>query len=559
MNAEGPNQRQLDELPEIAVESRKGISMVWLIPLVAALIGIWLAYQTLSEMGPTVTISFVDGSGLEAGKTKVKFKAVEVGLVEAVDIKPDLTGVTVTAQLARDAEPHLTENTKFWVVRPRIGAGGITGLETLVSGAYIEIDPSPGPLTKTFVGLETPPLVKSREPGTKYILRAQKLGSLQPGAPVLYRDINVGEIMGYDLAENDQGVLIHTFIREPHDQRVRDNSRFWRRSGIEVEVGAEGFDVKMESLAAVLAGGVAFDTPPSIAAGDEPSEPGTMFTLHDSFSDVGEATFVRRNRYLLYFDGSVRGLSVGAPVEFRGIRIGTVKDIAVEINPKTLEIKIPVIVETQPERWMSQKELKELKTKAGTHIDRTRRMVARGLRAQLQTGSLITGQLFVQLDFYPKLPPAKLTVSRNLPVVPTVPSTMDQFRRTVTDVLEELRRLPLDKIAHELLETMEGANRLVNSPELIESVRTLNETLVDFQKLTQNVDKEVIRLADSTDKTLKAGRAALSVADPNSPAAVNLANALRELAAAARSVRMLADYLERHPEALVHGKGGPRR
>ncbi len=549
MKDEDPNSIDLEELPEVAVQKKRGISIVWLIPLVAALIGGWLIYKTLSEKGPTVTMTFEDGAGLEAGKTKIKYKSIEVGTVKSVHISPDLSHVVVTAEFSKQAEPHLTENTRFWVVRPRVGLGGISGLETLVSGDYIAVDPRPGPSARTFTGLEKPPGVTQQDEGAQFQLRAENLGSNSPGAPILYHDIQVGRILNYELEQDGEGVVIDIFIHAPHHLRVQDTSRFWQLSGLEISVGAEGFDVNMASLASLLTGGIAFDTPAIAGGSGEPSQPGTVFKVFKNFASLQEEKYVLTRPFLVNFDGSVRGLSVGAPVEFRGIKVGSVSDIAVKIDPKTLEIKIPVLLDIQPERVTSAKMVTSRK-----EYDVMKQLVKRGLRAQLETGSLLTGQLFVQLDFHPNLPKQELDMTGTYPEIPAVPATMDQLRRTVTDVMAEIRRLPLDKIAQEILETVEGGNRLVNSPEAQEAIHSLNAALSNVEKLTKGLDQKVDGLATSMDNTLASVQDALQVADPNSPAAVNMNNALKELSAAARSIRVLADYLEQHPEALVKGK-----
>ena len=556
MTKEPDDQSSLEELPEVKVATRNGFYIVWIIPLIAALIGGWLAYKTISEMGPTITITFNNGEGLEAGKTKIKYKAVEVGTVKTVEISENLSQVIVTATMQKETESHLTSNTKFWVVRPQVGFGGISGLETLVSGAYIDADPRPGESTRKFMGLDNPPGVTVFEEGTQYQLIAESLGSCYPGAPVFLRGIKVGRILGHKLAKDNQSVFIDVFIQAPHDLLVQDTSRFWQRSGIEASVGAEGIDVKIESLVSVIAGGVAFDSPVMAGGTGKPSKPGTVFELFDSFSSLGEAKYVRRIPYLLHFDGSVRGLSVGAPVELKGIKVGIVTDIAMELDPKTLKFQVPVAIEVHPDRILTLDVLEALDQINSEDPYSIGRMLVEehGLRAQLQTGSLLTGQLFVDLDFYPDLPRMTLSMTSKYPEIPTVPSTLDEFRRTATNVLEELRQLPLDKIAHELLETLKGTKRLANSPDLTHAVQTLSATLEDVQKLTYDVNQTVDSLATSTERTLAAARAALEVADPNSPTAVNLANTLEELAAAARSIRVLADYLEQHPESLVHGK-----
>ena len=552
MKDEEPDPIDFEELPEVTVQKKRGISIVWIIPIVAALIGGWLIYKTLSEKGPTVTMTFEDGAGLEAGKTKIKYKSIEVGTVKSVYISPDLSRVVVTAEFNKKAEPHLTENTRFWVVRPRFGLGGISGLETLVSGAYIAMDPRPGASARTFTGLEKPPGVTAEDEGAQFQLRAENLGSSSPGAPIFFHDIQVGRVLDYALDKEGEDVLIDIFIQAPHHLRVRDTSRFWQLSGFEISLGAEGLNVKMESLSSLLTGGIAFDTPATAGGSSEPSQPGTTFKLFKNFSSIQEEKYVLTRPFLINFDGSVRGLSVGAPVEFRGIKIGIVSDIVIQLNPKTLDIKIPVLIEIQPERITTPQvimsKMEEEKYAVMKH------MVKRGLRARLETGSLLTGQLFVGLDFYPDLPQQELILAGKYPEIPAIPAAMDQVRRTVTDVMAEIRRLPLDKIAKEILETVEGGNRLVNSPDTQKAVHNLNVALGNVEKLTEGLDRQIDTLATSLDKTLVTVQKALQVAAPNSPAAVNMNSALKELAAAARSIRVLADYLEQHPEALVKGK-----
>ncbi|HNP59481.1 MAG TPA: MlaD family protein [Nitrospirales bacterium] len=552
-----PNPGNFEELAEVTVQKKRGISIVWIIPVVAALIGGWLTYKTISEKGPTVTITFEDGAGLEAGKTKIKYKSLEIGTVKRVEISQDLSRVNVIAEFRKPAEPHLTENSRFWVVRPRLGLGGISGLETLVSGAYIAMDPRPGPSALTFTGLEKPPGVTREDKGAQFQLRAENLGSSAPGAPVLYHDIQVGRVLDYVLDEEGEGVFIDIFIQDPYHLRVEDTSRFWQLSGFEISVGAEGLNVKMESLSSLLTGGIAFDTPAMAGGSGEPSQPGTAFKLFRNFSSIQDEKYVLTRPFMINFDGSVRGLSVGAPVEFRGIKIGIVSDIAVNLDPNTLDIKIPVLIEIQPERITTTQVLQSQIMQAQVSDDRyavMKHMVKRGLRAQLETGSLLTGQLFVGLDFHKDLPQKELNLTGKYPEIPAIPATMDELRRTVTDVMAEIRRLPLDKIAKEILETVEGGNRLVNSPETQNAIHNLNAALGNVEKLTGGLDQQVDGLMMNLDKTLGTVQKGLRIVDPDSPAAVNINNTLKELSAAARSIRVLADYLEQHPEALVKGK-----
>ena len=350
MLKEDPSALERDELPEVEVKKRRGISLVWLIPLVAGAIAIWLAYTTLQEKGPKITVMFDNAEGLEAGKTRVKYRNVEVGLVDKVALSEDLSHIVVTANLDKTMETHMKEGTRFWIVRPRVGFGGVSGLGTLLSGAYVEFDPGEGQPAHDFVGLAEPPPITSQVPGTEFVLSTDRRGGIGRGAPVYYRGIRVGQVLGYDLAEDSQGLIVKVFVDAPNDQLVRPSSRFWNASGIDVSLGTDGVDVSIESLEALLTGGIAFDTP-DIDQPGEVAAADTVFPLFASLHAVTEAGFTQRIPYLVHFDGSVRGLRAGAPVEFRGIRVGTVTDVRLEIDPAQDTVRIPVTLEIEPQRF----------------------------------------------------------------------------------------------------------------------------------------------------------------------------------------------------------------
>ncbi len=533
-----------DEVPEVAVAQRRGISIVWLIPLVAGAIAVWLGYKTISEQGPTVTITFQTGEGLVAGKTKVKYRDVEVGTVDEVTISQDAQTIIVTASLAKGSDEFITDGTKFWVVRPRLGLGGVSGLGTLVSGAYIAIEPGPGVQTRSFTGLEVPPVVPGFEEGREFVLRSETLGSLNPGSPIHYRGINVGEVLRYELAGEGRGLDIHIFVKSPHYDLVRMNSRFWNASGINVSVGADGFNVTTASMAAVLAGGVTFDTPAS-AQEVEPAPEGTVFKLFKDLASVSEATYTEKEPYVSYFDGSVRGLQVGAPVEFRGIRIGTVTDVGLEINRRTMNVRIPVTFQIEPQRFQLTDVTGAMMTDPNADpYAETARLVKLGLRAQLQSGSLLTGQLLVALDFHPKAPEAELRTKGRYPEIPTVPSNLEQITQSVEQVLGKVAALPLDELIADLRTTLKSAN----------------QTLTVAQSLVSNVNGNVGPLLVSLQETSKAAEKTLVSAEgaigDESDLRYELSVLLQELTETARSIRFLTDYLEQHPEALLTGKGG---
>jgi paraquat-inducible protein B len=534
------------ELPEVEVKRRRGISLVWLIPLVAGAIALWLGYTTLQEKGPTVTVAFDNAEGLEAGKTLVRYRNVEVGLVDQVALSEDLSHIVVTASLDRSMAAHMKEGTQFWIVRPRIGPGGISGLGTLLSGAYVEFDPGDGPPARAFVGLAEPPPITSQVPGTEFVLRTDRLGSIGRGAPVYYRSVAVGKVLGYELADDKQGLIVNVFVDAPNDQLVRSASRFWNASGVNVSVGADGVDVAMESLEALLAGGIAFDTP-DIGQPGEPAAPGTTFPLFASFRAVTEAGYTQSIPYLVHFDGSVRGLRAGAPVEFRGIRVGSVTDVRLEIDAKQNALRIPVTLEIEPQRFGVEGGAGEQRYVVMAAL------VERGLRAQLRSGNLLTGELVVDLDFHPDSPPATLDHSGAYPEIPSVPADLEALEASVTATLNKLAALPLPELIDDLRRTVQGIDALVTSPDTVGAVAALNQAAVRLEALIGTLDAQLGPVLVQAQSTLAS---ADGLVGANSQGRYDLNALLKELTGAARSVRVFADYLERHPDALIRGKMG---
>jgi paraquat-inducible protein B len=550
MSEQNSTETENQEIPQALVQTRRQISIVWLVPIVAILIGGWLAYKGLSEKGPVVTISFESAEGLEAGKTKVKYKDVEIGLVDTIRFNADLSRVLVTAKLVKETEPYLTENTRFWVVRPRVTASGVSGLGTLFSGAYIGMDPGKeGEPARDFKGLEIPPAVTTGMPGRVFLLRATTLGSLDIGAPVYYRQIQVGQVIGYDLEEKGKSLKIKIFINAPHDKLVKKNTRFWNASGFDLKLDAGGLRLNTESLVSIMMGGIAFDTPTTLDTGG-PAEAGEVFRLYETREAIFERTYTHKNYFVLHFNESVRGLSVGAPVEFRGIKIGHVVDIKPEYDPETLTPKITVLIETEPERWGN------IPVDSADSRQRVQKLVDKGLRAQLKTGSLLTGQLFIAIDFHPDAPKAQIKYGGQFPEFPTIPAPLQIITARVNELLSKLETVPIKKIGKDLGDTLKNVKGLSESKELLGAVKALNETLQETRQLVQNLDSKIAPEISSTlDQAQKTLVSVESTLGQNSPLQYEMRQAIMELGEAARSVRILVEYLERHPSALIYGKG----
>ncbi|WP_078118171.1 PqiB family protein [Thiosocius teredinicola] len=524
-----------DELPEAVVDERRTVSLVWLIPLIAVMAAVWLGYRAYQQQGPLVTIGFQTAEGLEAGKTRVRFKDVDVGVVESIELNPDLSGVIVNARLVNHVSDYLNDKTRFWVVRPRLSGGQISGLSTLLGGTFIGVDLTPdGESRREFQGLESPPIVTATDPGKTFVLRTENLGSLSIGSPLLYRGIEVGRVVGFEMRE-PRGVDVHIFVDTPHDKKVFPDTRFWNISGMAVSLDANGLQVKTDSLASMLLGGVAFGNPPEVAT-EAPAAEDTEFILYPTRDIALERRFEHRQKWRVAFEGSIRGLLPGAPVEFRGIRVGEVVRAHLELDPANQDTHIPVDIFIEPERLgVDGMDAEQLSAEATRGI--WDELVANGLRAQLKSGNLLTGALYVDLDFYPDSPKQEIAWTEGKPPkLPTVPTAFDELRGLMT----KLAKLPLDSMGEEfsgslaaMRATLESTNRLLVRLDR-ETASELNKTLAESQKALAGLN-QVLR--------------------PDSALQAQAQRALQELSAAARSFRIMADYLERHPEALIRGKG----
>jgi paraquat-inducible protein B len=533
----------LTGIPGVVSERKRGWTpqLVWLIPIVAALIGVWLVVKAVREKGPTITISFKTAEGLEAGKTKIKYKNVDVGEVKVVSLSKDRQGVIATAELVKDAESYLVEDTRFWIVRPRVAGGQVSGLGTLFSGSYIGLDIGKSAVERyDFSGLETPPIVTGDLPGRQFVLRAEELGSLDIGSPVYFRQEVVGSVIAHDLNNDGQGVTFKVFVNAPYDRYVTPSTRFWNASGIDVGIDATGIKVETQSLASILIGGVAFETPPESLA-ESPAEENRQFALATSHSQAMKRPDVLAVPAVLYFKDPLRGLSIGAPVEFRGIVVGEVKSMNVEYDPKEGEFRFPVGVALYPGRLaaMASQSSPVVATDPAARRARWNTLVEHGLRGQLRTGNLLTGQLYVAMDFFPDAPKAQIDWTRTPPVVPTVVGSMTEVQETLSRLARSLEKVPLDQI---------GA-------DLRQALKTLNRTLESSDKFVKQLDAEVTPAARTA---LEEARRTLNTVDvtlaSDAPFQHDMREALRELSRAGRSLRTLADLLERHPEALIRGK-----
>ncbi|MET3916380.1 paraquat-inducible protein B [Variovorax sp. OAS795] len=512
-------------------------SLIWLIPIVAALVGVMLVVRILMARGPEIVLTFETAEGLEANKTAVKYKDVQIGTVQSLRLARDRSHVRVLVQLSKEAEGFTAEDSRFWVVRPRLDTSGISGLGTLLSGAYIGADAGVSQETASeFKGLEVPPIVTRDASGQQFLVRATDIGSLDVGSPVYFRRIKVGQVAAYELDGDGRGVTLRIFVNAPYDKFVGVNTRFWQASGIDAQLSASGFTLRTQSLATILLGGIAFKAPDD-AMGPLAKE-NTAFTLAEDETSAMKEPDGPPQTLLMYFNQSLRGLSPGAPVDFRGVVIGEVKSIGVEFDRAEREFRMPVLVTVYPDRLRRRAGETGEESRA-TQQERLRFLTEKGLRAQLRNGNLLTGSVYVALDFFPKAPPAKINLEKNPIELPTVANSLDEIQSQVQEIASKLNKVPYEQIAADLRTTLAALNKTLASTE--QAVTRINTDVTP--ELTAAM-KDVRKTVNSAERTL---------AD-DSPLQQDMRQTLRELTRAAGSVRVLTDYLERHPESLLRGK-----
>ena len=540
-------------IPEAAFQPRRRrrLQLVWIIPIIAAIIGATLAVNAFLERGTVITITFLNGEGLEPGKTKIKYKEVQIGEVTGIAIAKDRSHVVVTAKLGREAEGLLVEDTSFWVVRARITGGNITGLGTLMGGSYIGVDAGTSTVHKSkYTGLERPPVVAMDAPGRQFILHANNIGSLDIASPLFYRRIQVGEVVAYELDKDGKGVTLKAFIRAPYDQYVKSNSSFWHASGVDVSLDANGIKMNTESVLSILLGGISFQTPEDTNVAP-PAKANSVFNLFDTREEAMRSPDTVVENYVLAFRESVRGLSVGAPVDLRGVTVGEVSKINVELDPRRKEFSMPVEIRFYPERLRASYRNKSQNGKPADSRKLLNSLVEHGFRAQLRNGNLLTGQMYIALDFFPKATADKINWNKSVPVFPTIAGSMEQFQTALMQIVQKIDRLPLEELA--------GDARQV--------IKTLDSTLKGADQLLRNIDAVIVPEArsvlvdarSSLDEAKKALGAAKQTLSSDAPLQKDLREALREMNRAAQSFRGLGDYLERHPESLIWGKKEDQR
>jgi len=529
----------LSDVPESTTVPKKKMrfSVVWIIPLIAAIVAIGIAVQRILTEGPTITIVFKNAEGIEAGKTFVKYKDVDIGEVTKVTLSKDFQKVVVTAKIDKSAAGLLMDDAGFWIEQPRATLSGISGIGTLLSGNYIGLEPGKSKKERReFYGLDVPPAITFDQPGKRFILQTDTLGSIGHGSPIYFRQFNVGQVTGYDLAENGESIKIEVFVRTPYDKYVTDQTRFWQASGIDVTLGAEGFAVRTQSVLSMLIGGIAFETSTS-AENPKPAAEKAIFALFNSRKEAMANPETIFTKYVLHFNETLRGLNVGAPVMYFGLPVGEVSAVGLEYNQKQNRARPRVEIVLYPGRFMTHvKQAFYVEKKVQSKAERQSFMqtaVDHGLRAQLRSGNLLTGQRFVALDFFPNASGVKIDWSKSPVELPVMPSGLQDIEMKINNILGKIEKMPLDDIGMDVKKLLESIDSLVKrlDGEVVPEVKT---NLEELKRVLENINTTLV--------------------GQDAPTQQQLREALKEITRAAQGVQSLVEYLERNPEALIQGK-----
>ncbi|MEQ4923925.1 intermembrane transport protein PqiB [Proteus hauseri] len=526
-------------LSEAKINKLKSWSPVWIIPLVTLFIGAWILYYHFSHQGPEVTLITYNADGIEAGKTKIKSRSVDIGLVETVTLDSNFSRVIIKARLDTEMKELLRADTAFWVVKPQVGKEGVTGLGTLLSGAYIELQPGlTGKEQDEFNLLDSPPLASPDAQGIRVTLVSERAGQLNPGDPVLFRGYQVGSVETSEFNIDSRDMHYQLFIKAPYDKMVTSNVRFWKDSGIAFDMSSSGVRVEMASLSTLFSGGVSFDVPEGWLPGDE-VDPKVEFKLYDNEKSIQNSLYTDYRGYIMFFSDSVRGLQPGAPVEFRGIRMGTV--VQVPFYTKGMQqsldkdFRIPVLIHVEPERFADDV------GKSFDYIKEISSAVNGGLRASLKSGNLLTGALYIDLDFYQDEGEWKgaKTVA-GFQQIPTVSSGLAQIQQKVLTSLDKINNLPVEPMLKQMTETLSESQKAV--AEAKETLKSLN-TMIGSDEF-KNLPNEI-------QQSLKEINRSMQGFQPGSPAYGKMIDNMQRLDQVLREMQPLLKTLNNKSNALI--------
>ncbi len=540
------------EIVKIEEKQDSKFNHVWWLPLIALIMVVYFSVNRYASQGPLIHIKFETAEGLEVGKTKLRYKDVNIGKVEKINLDQNYKDVLISVRLNKENEGLLREKTQFWVVRPRISVTKVSGLGTLLSGSYIAIDPDKSENSEyryEFEGLNSPPVVTQDKPGLRLTLLSSKARSMAPGTAVYFKGMQVGSVDRVYFSPDYLWVKADIFITSPHDKLIQQGTKFWSASGVSIDAGTNGVDIEMESFETLLAGGIVFDTPVNLEKSGNVTN-GTEYILYDNKKQAREQNYGKRIYFVTYFKGNLNGLEIGSPVMLQGIKIGKIKDVQLLFDEITGQTKIPILFEVYENR---------LGVINSTHRSQvsnvTKRLVEQGLRARIETASLLTGSKYISLIKTKNIEKTTLGIDNitGYPIIPSVPESFDELTSGINSIVAKVNQMPLNEIATNIKNTLETTNKKLNQLDITESVKALNELLNEGTTLATGAKKSITHLDKIISRLSKSAEKALQGFSPNAPLYHNLSKTLLSLNEVLETLRVITDTLARKPNALIFG------
>ena len=537
------------------IATKPKFSAIWLVPVMALIITAWMLYQHQINKGHTIFVKMQNAEGIVAGKTEVKVRNVKVGLVDSLRLQLEQNAVIARVQIDTHYDDLLTEDAKLWIVKPRINESGISGMNTLLSGVYLELEPGQSETRSTLFTLQDEPaLISPDVMGKRFSLTANQAEVLDVGSGIYFRNYKIGQIESAKFNIDELTMEYGIFIFAPYDKLITTNAIFWVSAGVNISLSTEGIDVSTGSLSKLIKGGISVDYPPNSHAADQ-APALNQYKLHESFSAALEKRFDNADFFLVEFEQSIRGLRIGAPVEYRGMRIGTVEQAPAQIERDGQPLyfqqnttSVPVLIKIEYGRIYEQSEL--AKTYWQTNIEK---WISNGLRASLKSGNILTGAVYIELDFYTKAPAAQLVQSAVYPVLPSVSSGFTALSEQVTDLLNKLNDLPLSKTMTTFDGTLQEYRLLAMEMNKLISEFNQKDIAGDTKSSLGSINSTLSQLTSS----LKQFEKTLTNYQQGSGMVEQLTDTLEELESLSNTLKPISKGLTEQPSMLIFDKQSP--
>ncbi len=544
------------QIPKIEESSKFNfITSIWIVPFIALLIAAWLAYQYFSELGPEIRIIFPKNEGLQAGQSHIKYKDVPIGVVKKIELQEDGDGVIVIARMDKDTEAYLNDNTKFWIVKPEVGVTGVSGLETLISGTYINMYTEKGGTFKeTFHGMSH--AYRKINDGEYFHLSAPVGYNIKKGTPLYFKNIQVGQVEYMNISLDGSSVDFIVFVEKFYVPYVHTDSKFWVASALDVDISNGRLDVNIAPFSYMLHGGISFSS-----TGEDPNntvEDAYVFHLYQNRGVAEGKQIGQGGDYIHTFEidtyASIAKLKVDASVRYEGYDVGRVKDIKLSFEPKTHKMMGKVYVDIDTSSFATEDE------NSSTCEKRFMRALKEGLHAKITPTDPITGMLYVKLLFEDSNETQTIAYGKKYPIIPSSLYNESSVMDGVEHFIAKLNHLPLEKLVTSLHKVVTDTNEVVNgvNKPLVTVLSNLKTTIKNLNKMTNK--KSFVAMPDEINKTLKELTRTLKTTkkvvkgyDNNSLITHQITETLKIVTKTSKEMQQFLKMLNRKPNSLIFG------